>query len=120
MAKHNELGEQGEQIATEALVKKGYQILERNFRFKKHEIDIIARIADTIVFVEVKTRSERFLEEPELAVTRTKQSSIITAANDYLIQNDLDFEARFDIISIVIYPEGVALEHIEDAFYPMA
>jgi putative endonuclease len=120
MAKHNELGAQGEQMAVELLVKKGYDILERNWRFHRHEVDVIARIADTIVFVEVKTRSERFLEEPEMAVTKTKQKSIITAANEFLISRDLDFEARFDIVSIVIYPGGTAIDHIEDAFYPLA
>lgn len=120
MAKHNELGVQGEQMAAEMLIKKGYEVIQRNWRFKRHEIDIIARIADVVVFVEVKTRSERFLEEPELAVTKTKQKSIITAANDFLIQSNFDLEARFDIVSIVVYPKGVEIDHIEDAFYPLA
>ena len=97
MAEHNELGKVGEEMATKYLVNIGYQILEKNFRFKRDEVDIIATKDGIIVFVEVKTRTSNFLGEPEESVSMAKQKRIIKVANHYLIENDLDNEGRFDI-----------------------
>ena len=118
MAKHNELGRKGEEIALQHLKKNQYSILETNWRFGKDEIDIIAKKEDMLVIVEVKTRSSNYLTEPEFAVTKKKQGFIIRAANAYIDKKDLELECRFDIISIVVYPQDHTLEHIEDAFYP--
>ena len=118
MAQHNDTGKQGEQMAAEYLAAKGFDILERNWRFKKNEIDIIARYDDEIVFVEVKTRHENYLVEPELTVSKKQQRSIITSANQYIITRSIDFEARFDIVSIVLSSQGENILHIEGAFYP--
>jgi len=120
MAQHNETGKQGEQIAVEYLAAKGYIILERNWRFKKNEVDIIVRNAEEIVFVEVKTRHENYLVEPELTVSKKQQRSIINSANQYIITKDIDLEARFDIISIVLSSQGEKILHIDGAFYPQA
>lgn len=120
MALHNKLGTEGENQAVRELQKKGYSILAQNWRSGKNELDIVARIADTVVFVEVKTRSTAFFGDPSEAVSIAKQKRTIQAANDYLEQNDLDLEARFDIISIITSTDPFSMDHIEDAFYPMA
>jgi putative endonuclease len=118
MATHNDLGTQGEDIATAHLVKAGYSILERNWRFGKEEIDIIARIGEELVIVEVKTRNSDFFGEPHEFVSKGKQSHMIRAASAYIEKNDLDLETRFDVIGIIINQRGQKLEHIEGAFQP--
>ena len=116
MAEHNETGSKGEQQATEYLEKKGYTILETNWRFKNLEVDIIATIAKTLVVAEVKTRKSNYFGEPETFVNRQKQKNLISAANEYIVRNKLDMEVRFDIIS-VITGNATVVNHIEDAFY---
>lgn len=117
MADHNDFGNFGEQLAVDFLARKGYKILETNWVFKHKEIDIIAKKPPFIVFVEVKTRRTNYFGEPYTFVDRKKQNFIITAANEYIIQNDLNDEARFDIISILYNDRGKDIKHIEDAFY---
>lgn len=119
MAEHNELGEAGEQLAAEFLSKKGYEIVQRNYTFKKAEIDIIAKKDGKLIVVEVKTRNSDYLAGPEITVTKKKQKSIIRAANFYIQENNLDIETQFDIISIIWNSKEKSIEHIEDAFYPL-
>ena len=118
MASHNELGEQGEELATQHLLARGYSILERNWRFGKEEIDIIARIGQELVIVEVKTRNSDFFGEPHEFVSKGKQNHLIRAAHAYVDRNDLDLEVRFDVVGIIINQKGQRLEHIEGAFQP--
>lgn len=118
MAKHYDLGKKGENIATAHLREKGYKILKQNWRYGKDEIDIIAEIDDFIVFVEVKTRSTDYFGYPEEAVDDKKERFLIRAADEYIIQKDINKEARFDIISIIIDGNKQSIRHIEDAFYP--
>jgi len=118
MAKHNELGKLGEEMATDYLINKGYEILVRNYRFGRDEVDIIAKIDDYIVFVEVKTRANNFMGEPEEAVSKSKQKRIIKVANNYLIENDLDNEGRFDIFGIIINQKTKSVKHLISAFVP--
>jgi putative endonuclease len=118
MSEHNELGQNGEKIAIEYLRKKGYNILETNWRFGSDEIDIIAKDKDFLVIIEVKTRSTNVFGEPEIAVTKQKQKFLIRAAQNYIIKNNINDETRFDIIAIVINQGKVNIHHIEDAFYP--
>lgn len=120
MAQHNELGSEGEALAVAELKRKGYSIIAENWRSGKNELDIVARIGNTMVFVEVKTRSTAFFGDPSLAVSRAKQKRIIAAANDYLMKHKVDLEARFDVISIVSSSNRTAIDHMEDAFYPFA
>jgi putative endonuclease len=117
MAQHNETGKEGEEMAALFLIKNGYRVLARNFRYKKSEIDIIAQKDKTIVFAEVKTRTTSFFQEPELSVTRSKQKQITLGANYYIQENDINLDIRFDIIAITLSPYN--LNHIEDAFYPL-
>lgn len=120
MAQHNILGNKGEDAATEYLANKGYKIKARNWRFGKLEIDIIAEHNNFIIFVEVKSRSGTYFEQPFQAVTKKKQKFIIKAANAYIEDFEIDLEARFDIISIVEEKGKFIIDHIEDAFYPLA
>lgn len=113
------LGLKGENIACDYLIAKGYHIAERNWRYGRIEIDIICHVADMIIFIEVKTRENRYLGEPWEAVTRAKQRRIIKAADAYLIGNDILLGARFDIISIVHNQKITDIEHLEDAYYAM-
>lgn len=112
------LGVEGEKKAREHLLKCDYTILETNWRFKKYEVDIICRRDQTLVFVEVKTRSSEVFGSPEIFVTLQKQKFLISAANQYLIQNNLELESRFDIISIVQISNSFTVKHLEGAFYP--
>ena len=119
MAKHNEIGALGEQIALEYLLERNYQILEKNWSCGHKEVDIIAKDGDTIVFVEVKTRHSNCLVDPEATVDVYKQRHLIWAANSYVNRYQYDNDVRFDIIAIVIDRNNEKrIEHIEDAFYP--
>ncbi len=118
MAKHNELGKKGEELAAQYLIEKGYEILERNWRNTHKEIDIIAKDGESLVIVEVKTRQSDEHGEPDLAVTRQKQTRLIYAANAYIFRNKLDISTRFDIVSIVFNNGNPIIDHIEDAFLP--
>ena len=118
MAEHNDLGNLGEVIAQKHLLDKGYRLLETNWRFGKDEIDIIAVDKDQLVIVEVKTRSNRDLGEPEEAVNRKKQKFLVRAADVYITENNIEMECRFDIIAIVYQNNKAEINHIVDAFYP--
>ena len=116
MIEPHELGKIGEELATEYLIKKGYHILERNWRSGHKEIDIIALDDTTLVVVEVKTRKSDDFGDPDIAVGITKQRMLIWAADAYIRKKKLDVDVRFDIISIVISDIEPEIEHIEDAF----
>ena len=118
MAKHNELGKIGEELAAQFLIDKGYEILEKNWRNRHKEIDIIAKDGDELVIVEVKTRQNDEHGDPDLAVTRQKQTRLIYAANAYLFTYNMDINTRFDIISIVFKDGEPLIDHIKDAFLP--
>lgn len=113
-----EMGDFGEQYALTYLKKNGFNIVTTNYRFKRNEVDIICKDGANYVFVEVKARQTSEIGEPWRAVTKTKQRQIIKCAHNYLIENDLDVESRFDIISIVHNSYGTKLEHIDHAFIP--
>lgn len=118
MAEHNILGEKGEQIAVDFLIKKGHRILERNWRFQKAELDVVSVYENYLVITEVKTRSSNAFENPKEAVTISKQKHIIRATDAFIQQKNIDLECRFDIISVLLVNEKQTIEHIEDAFYP--
>jgi len=117
MAEHNELGALGEQLAANYLIKHGYEILERNYRFNKAEIDIIARLAELLVVVEVKTRNSAFFGDPQSFVTAGKIKLLVKAANEYVVSNDLTNEVRFDIIAVLKNTTDEQIEHFPAAFY---
>ena len=118
MAHHNELGKLGEKIASDYLLKNGYEVLAQNFYFDKAEIDIIAKKDNnTLVVVEVKTRNSDFFGDPQEFVTPSKIKLLVKAANEYVISNDLDTEVRFDIIAVIKNKTIEKMEHFENAFY---
>lgn len=106
-------GETGEELAVDFLLHKGYEILFKNWRYKRLEIDIIAKIDNIIVFIEVKTRNSKTFGTPETFVDDAKMEKMSQAADAFIIQNNLDTELRFDIISIY----KTEIEHFKDAFY---
>ena len=116
MAQHNDTGSWGEQVATEYLITKGYTIRETDLRFDKLEIDIVAEINRRLVIVEVKTRSDDFVD-PLMAVDVKKQHNLVRAANAYINYYDLDIDIQFDIITIVGTRDNYKLEHFPDAFF---
>jgi len=118
MAESHNLGKEGEDQAVKHLEKTGYKILRRNWKAGKLELDIIAENKDFIVFIEVKTRSEDFLEDPRAAITREKQRSMVYAADAYIKWNNVDKESRFDVITVVKKGDSFVIDHIENAFYP--
>ncbi len=118
MLQNNKLGRAGEQLAVKYLGDKGYEIIEVNWRDKHKEIDIIALDKDQIVFVEVKTRRNTFFGSPVEAVNMQKQKYLVDAAEEYLINNKIDLDARFDIISILMGNGKPSINHIKEAFHP--
>lgn len=112
-------GKAGEDAAAELLRKKGYEIVCRNSHSRFGEIDIIARNAEYLVFVEVKTREEHYQVSPLEAVTKSKQRKIVKTAVLYLQKNPTPLQPRFDVIGIVMKPDTQtvrSVEHIENAF----
>ena len=116
MNKAHQLGQEGERLAQNLLSQKNYTILECNWRWQKAEIDIIVKKKDTIVFVEVKTRSSQQFGVPSEFVSVKKQELMMDAAEAYIEQYHENYEIRFDIISIVINSKEKYIEHIENAF----
>ena len=100
MAEHNDLGKFGEELAVDFLEKNGYEILETNWIFDKAEIDIIAQKETILAVVEVKTRSSLDFGLPQEFVKPKKIQLLVKAINEYVTQNDLEVEVRFDIIAI--------------------
>jgi len=115
LGKNKEIGIKGESIALEYLLGKGYTVLEKNYTFRRLEIDLIAKSGDILVFVEVKTRRTKDFGYPDEAVDARKIDHILDCADHYLFQNQWQGDIRFDIISIIMEP--FSIEHIEDAFY---
>ena len=118
MSESHDLGQKGEDLAVEYLKNAGFKIIARNWKWGKHEIDIIAENKDFIIFAEVKTRTDDYQMHPVTAITREKQKSIIWAADGYIKKYNIDKESRFDVLTIIKKSENFEIDHIEDAFYP--
>ncbi len=118
MARANiEKGKAGEDSALGLLKKNGYKIVERNYRCRYGEIDIIAKDGETIVFVEVKTRSGSSFGPPKASVDHRKQRHIINAATEYLARCGLtDRDARFDVVGIELKGDSYSAELVKNAF----
>jgi putative endonuclease len=110
-------GAWGEDLALRYLTRRGYTLVERNYRTRHGEIDLIVRKDDTLVFVEVKLRRGTGFGDPLEAVTTRKQSTIRSLATHYLSDRDPDFDTlRFDVIGILASADKARLRHIQDAF----
>lgn len=117
MAEHNLLGRKGEMLASRYLMDKGFAILHYNWRSGHKEIDIIAKERDTLVFVEVKSRSSELYGNAEQAVDDRKIRLLLSAAQTYILKYGIDLKYRFDIITVIGVCEPYRIEHIRDAFY---
>ncbi|MDE6017328.1 MAG: YraN family protein [Muribaculaceae bacterium] len=112
-------GKQAENIVCEFLISKGYTVRERNWRPKssKSEIDLIAQKDDTLIFVEVKARTDKDFDPAE-AITVEKIKNVVRGANSYLQAQDFDFYYRFDVASVSGDIDDYKLDYLEDAFLP--
>ncbi|MDZ7832120.1 MAG: YraN family protein [Desulfobacterales bacterium] len=116
--RRQKLGQTGEAMAERHLRKNGYQILERNYRNKLGEIDLIAKDDGTLVFVEVKTRRSDTYGSPRLAITPQKQKKLSITALAYLKQTrQLNSKARFDVVLINTAVNPPEIETIQNAFW---
>ena len=117
--KAQKTGDFGEEVAASLMRKKGFSIVERNYRSRYGEIDIIASDEQYIIFVEVKTRSTSAFGTPSLWVDKSKQKKITKTAFIYLESNQSDLQPRFDVVEVIcdnITGAVVHTEHIENAF----
>ncbi|NNE77978.1 MAG: endonuclease [Pricia sp.] len=117
MGKHNEFGKEGEKIATDYLIKKGYSIVYKNYRYLKSEIDIIAKKDDILAIVEVRARSNDQIIPIADTITPKKIKLLVAGADHYVTTHDLDVEVRFDVITILKNRKIFKVEHLESAFY---
>ena len=113
------LGEQGESIACEELEKRGYVVLERRYRTRFGEIDVIASDQGTIVFVEVKTKTDCSFSDPVESVTQQKQRRLVSMAEQYVAYKQLDtMPCRFDVVAVDASVAPLRITIYKDAFRP--
>jgi putative endonuclease len=113
-----EVGARGEKLAADFLKKRGYRILQKNFRCREGEIDIIAQKDECIVFVEVRTKKSTAFGTPEESVTLAKREKLISLANTYIQDYDKPPQSwRIDVVAVELTPDNRVsrLEHIENA-----
>lgn len=113
----NDLGKKGEALARKYLLTRGYTILDSNYRSQNGEIDIICADGETVVFVEVKSRSSVAFGTPAESVNWQKQKRLHRLAQEYLIARRLESRpVRFDVLSLIFLPGDVRIEHLTGAF----
>ncbi|MFB9863222.1 YraN family protein [Rufibacter immobilis] len=117
MAHNTHLGKMGEHAAEAYLQAQGYLVLEKNFRYKRAEVDLIAAKEKMLVLVEVKTRSSHQYGYPEEAVSERKENLLRLAADYYIELHQWQHDVRFDVISILWRHGQPEILHIEDAFH---
>ena len=117
MSKSYDFGVESENRAVKYLVKSGYKILARNYRYLKAEIDIIALKENILVVVEVKARSASIFGNPEDAVSSKKIKLLVLAADHFIQTRELNYNVRFDVITYVVEKQKWTQNHIENAFY---
>lgn len=109
-----EIGRAGEQAAAEWLHRNGFELLHRNWRQGRYELDIVARRAGIVHFIEVKARREGSLTSPEQAITPAKARALFQAAQAYIAHNGVDLETQFDLIAV----QGEEIRYIPGAMAP--
>ena len=112
-ATNQQKGSWGERIAAEFLEKKGHTVLEKNYRYRRNEIDLITEVNGILVFTEVKLRKSTLFGTPEMFVDAAQTSRITEAADHYLYEVNWEGNIRFDIIAITEQPQ-LAVEHFQD------
>jgi putative endonuclease len=118
MAAHNEFGKAGEQLAAEWLICRGFQIISRNWKHNRYEIDIIAHLAKVLHFIEVKSRHDDLFGKPEDWVDRKKGRHLLSAGEAYQQKFPQWNLIQYDILSVLIDPDGKAeFFFIEDVYW---
>jgi putative endonuclease len=117
MATHNDFGKQGELMAEQFLVNKGYKIIARNYRFGKGEIDLISTHQDMLIFVEVRARKDEEIIRVTDTISKKKKHLLLKTANHFVEQRDIDLECRFDVITLIGYGKPT-IQHIQEAIVP--
>jgi len=113
-----QIGNEGEQLAFEALAAKGYALIERNARIGRVEVDILAQHGGRLVVVEVKTRSAGHLDA-NYGIDRGKLLRLCRAGSNYVKMKNLPLEVQIDAVLITNHPDGsVEVEHLEDIALP--
>ncbi len=110
-------GKEGEDMAARFLIEKGFEIMERNYRYKRSEIDLIVKKNNWLIFVEVKLRSSDLYGYPEDFVDYKKVRNIMDGAEQYTFENNWQGNVRYDIVSIRLLKNKTEIIQIEDAFY---
>jgi putative endonuclease len=111
------IGTDGEDLAAAFLIEQGFKVLERNYRYKKSEIDLIVSRGNWLIFVEVKTRTSTAFGFPEEFVDYNKKLKILEGALEYMYVKDWQGNVRYDIVAVNIWGNRHEIKHIEDAFY---
>lgn len=101
-----ETGVRGEELAAAYLLGEGFELLHRNWRSGRYELDIVARHAETLHIVEVKSRKAKGLTAPEEAMTRAKFDFLCRAAREYITSFGLDVDVQFDLVAVEFEPAG--------------
>lgn len=118
LAPHDALGRKGEDLAHRYLQRAGFSVLARNYRPSEGEaeVDIVARDRETVVFVEVKSRSNADFGDPDRAIDPEKEQRIRSAARSYATRAGIDWDSvRFDVVSVV-FGNPPSIVHRRDAF----
>ena len=111
------LGRKGENLAASYLREQGWEILERNYRTRLGEIDLVCRDHESIVFVEVKTRASADFARPDESVTQRKQAKLRRLVEEYLVAHRLEAsDVRFDVLGVTLGSHRTEFEHIVGAF----
>ncbi|MTI33188.1 YraN family protein [Cytophagales bacterium RKSG123] len=110
------VGKKGEKLAERLLEAKGFEIQEKNYRFERNEIDLIAKKGNLLLFVEVKCRSDNYFGEAETFLGKAQTQRILVAAENYIFSTNWEGDIRFDVIAIQL-KNKMEIVHFEDAFY---
>jgi len=115
MNQRREVGQQGETLAVEYLLERGYQIVTRNWRCAAGELDIVAERANRLIFVEVRTRrGERFGTAAE-SITATKRARLVALAESYLQAHAIEQAWQIDVITVTWHGQNMTINHLENA-----
>ena len=113
------LGKRGENAAAGYLIRNKIKVLERNWRWRRAEIDLICMDGDTLVFIEVKTRHTTVHGPPELSISTKKRHLLMDAATRYMEKINHEWAIRFDVITVIIQNDQVMkIDHYPDSFSP--
>ncbi|MBR9922485.1 MAG: YraN family protein [Bacteroidetes bacterium] len=113
-----EKGKRGETLAAQFLKKKGMTLLESNWRAGRNEIDLILREEQTLIFVEVKTRSKKYFGSPGTFLSKAQEQRIAQAAFHYCAEVGHDWEVRYDLVEVLLQGDSHQITYYKDAFYP--